>query len=71
MRFCVHVGTPLTSSVYLFFLFVFIFDILPSMCLEALWSPAGKGLTTRPFCMCCFLVLMSRAIKRDYRQYIQ
>ena len=50
MRFCEHVGTPLTSFVDLFFLFVFVFDILPCLCLTTLWSPAGKGLTSCVFC---------------------
>ena len=55
MRFSIHVGTPLTSFCESFFLFVFVFDMLPCLCLAALLSPAGKGLTSRRFCMLRFL----------------
>ena len=54
IRYCIHEGTPLTSFVDLLFLFVSLFDILPCLCRAALWSPAGKGLTSRrlTFFMC-------------------
>ena len=48
------------------FLFVFVFDILPCLCLVALWSPAGKGLTSRCFWMRRFLVLLSLSYKVWY-----
>ena len=53
MRFCVHLGTPPASFVDLFFifLFVFAFDILPCLCLVFQPCGAGKGLTSRRFCM--------------------
>ena len=42
---------------YLFFMFVF--DMLSSLLLAALWSPVGKGLTSWLFYVLCFLVLLS------------
>ena len=62
MPFCEHLGTPLTSFVDHFSL-VSVFCILPCLCLAALWSPAGKGLTSRRFCMWRFLVLLSLSHK--------
>ena len=38
--FCVHVDTRLTSFAD-FYLLAFVFDILPGLCLAALWLPAG------------------------------
>ena len=39
-----------------FFKFVFVFAILTCLCLTALWSPAGKGLTSfSPVLFCCVL----------------
>ena len=45
MRFCVQVGTPLTSFVDLFISFVFVFDILPCLCLvlQPCGHLLGKG----------------------------
>ena len=37
--------------------FVFVFVILSCLFLEALWSPAGEGLTSWRSCMRCFLVI--------------
>ena len=50
-HFCIHVGTPPDFFYGSFFLFVSVFDILPCLCPAALWSPAGKGLTSRRLCM--------------------
>ena len=35
--------------------FVFVFNILSCLFLTALWSPAGKGLTSWLYCVWCFL----------------
>ena len=36
--------------------FTFVFIMLPCLFLAALWSPAGKGLTSWLSCVLCFLV---------------
>ena len=38
---------------------LFTFVVLSCLFTAALWSPAGKGLTSWLSCMCCFLVFMS------------
>ena len=40
----------------LFCYLCFMSVMLSSLFLAALWSPAGKGLTSWLFCMCCVLV---------------
>ena len=40
-----------------FFFLLFVFRVCLSL-LAALWSPAGKGLTSKLSCMWCFLVCL-------------
>ena len=35
--------------------FILVCDVLSCLFLAALWSPAGKGLTSRLSCVLCFL----------------
>ena len=44
---------------YLCFVFNFFFVILTCLFLAALWSPTGKGLASWPYCIWCFLLLLS------------
>ena len=54
LRTRTFVDTPLIYFVGLC-LFVFLFDILSCMCPAAKWSPTGKGLNSRRFCIDVFL----------------
>ena len=48
------------------FLVVFVFNILPCLCLAVLWTPAGNGLTSRRFCMCRVHVVLSHSYKMSW-----